>query len=173
MQTWAMEELAQADFGDKRLVKRFISVVSNLAEQPEASVTQASENWATTKATYRFWNNKQVTPEAIRAAHRKSTVERMQAETTVLAIQDTMALNFQSHPATQGLGPIDAKGTSGLLVHSVLAVTAAGVPLGLVHQQVWARDPEQEGKSKKRRGHFLTLKKLCSKGTFLHLWTSK
>src|SRR5690242_12052922 len=108
MQTWAMEELAQADFGDKRLTKRFMSLVSNLAEQPEASVAQASGDWATTKATYRFWNQKQVTPEAIRAAHRKSTVERMQAETTVLAIQDTTTLNFPSHPATQGLGPIDA-----------------------------------------------------------------
>ncbi len=151
MQTWVTEELAQADFGEKRLTKRFMSLVSNLAEQPEASVAQASGDWATTKATYRFWNNKQVTPEAIRAAHRKSTEERMQAETTVLAIQDTTTLNFQSHPATQDLGPIDAKGTSGLLVHSVLAVTAEGIPLGLVHQQVWARDPEQKGKSKKRK----------------------
>jgi len=151
MQTWAMEELAQADFGDKRLTKHFMNLVSNLAEQPEASVTQASGDWATTKATYRFWNNTQVTPEAIRAAHRKSMAERMQAEPTVLAIQDTTTLNFQSHPAAQGLGPIDAKGTSGLLVHSVLAVTASGVPLGLVHQQVWARNPEQKGKSKKRK----------------------
>src|ERR1700704_2247790 len=151
MQTWAVEELSQADFGDERLTKRFIRLVNDLAEQPEASVPQASGDWATTKATYRFWNNKQVTPEAIRAAHRNSTIQRIQAEPTVLAIQDTTSLNFQSHPVTQGLGPIDAKGTSGLLVHSVLTVTAQGVPLGLVHQQVWARDPEEKGKSKKRK----------------------
>ena len=151
LQTWAVEELSQADFGDERLTKRFIRLVKDLAEQPEASVPQASGDWATTKATYRFWNNKQVTPEAIRAAHRNSTIQRIQAEPMVLAIQDTTSLNFQSHPVTQGIGPIDAKGTSGLFVHSVLTVTAQGVPLGLVHQQVWARDPEEKGKSKKRK----------------------
>ena len=85
MQTWAVEELSQADFGDERLTKRFIRLVNDLAEQPEASVPQASGDWATTKATYRFWNNKQVTPEAIRAAHRNSTIQRIQAEPTVLA----------------------------------------------------------------------------------------
>src|SRR5216110_1047651 len=151
MQTWATEELSRANFGDERLTKRFMRLVSDLAEKPEASVTEASGDWAATKGAYRFWNHEQVTPEAIRAAHRESTVQRMQKEATILAIQDTTSLNFQSHPATKGLGPIDAKGTSGLLVHSVLALTAQGVPLGLVHQQVWARDPEQKGKSKKRK----------------------
>src|SRR6266480_4778758 len=36
-------------------------------------------------------------------------------------------------------------------VHSVLAVSARGVPLGLLHQQVWARDPAQTGKKQKRK----------------------
>lgn len=36
-------------------------------------------------------------------------------------------------------------------VHSVLAVSTQGVPLGLLHQQVWARDPEQRGKKHKRK----------------------
>ena len=50
-----------------------------------------------------------------------------------------------------GLGPIDSHKTPGLLVHSVLAATAQGVPLGVLHQQVWARDAAQSGKKKKRQ----------------------
>jgi hypothetical protein len=87
----------------------------------------------------------------MRAAHRAKTVERAQPERTLLAIQDTTTLNFNSHPKTQGLGPIDAHKTQGLQVHSVLAVSAGGVPLGLLHQQVWARDPGQTGKKHKRK----------------------
>jgi len=39
----------------------------------------------------------------------------------------------------------------GLLLHTTLAVTPAGVPLGIIDQQIWARDPEQWGKRHRRR----------------------
>ncbi len=40
--TWAEEELSRADLGDKRRNKRLIKIVSDLVEQPNESVTQAS-----------------------------------------------------------------------------------------------------------------------------------
>lgn len=150
METWAQQEVGQADLGDRRLTKRLVRLVSDLSQQPQASVPQACGDWAATKAAYRFWDHEQVTPEAIRAAHRESTVQRLAGQETVLAIQDTTALSLSAHRAMTGLGPIDSHQTPGLLVHSVLAVTAQGVPLGLLHQQVWARDPAQRGKKKKR-----------------------
>lgn len=150
MESWAQQEVGQAQFGDRRLSKRLVRIVTDLSDHPEASVPQASGDWAATKAVYRFWDHQQVTPEAIRAAHRESTVQRLAGHETVLAIQDTTSLSLASHPATKGLGPIDSHQTPGLLVHSVLAATAQGVPLGVLHQQVWARDPAQRGKSKKR-----------------------
>ena len=39
----------------------------------------------------------------------------------------------------------------GFLLHSALALTTEGVPLGLVGQIAWARDPESRGKSAHRR----------------------
>src|SRR5579862_8011636 len=123
METWAQQEVGQAQLGDQRLTKRLVRIVSDLSHQPEASVPQASGNWAATKAVYRFWDHEQVTPEAIRAAHRQSTVQRLAGQQTVLAIQDTTSLSLSSHPATKGLGPIDSHKTPGLLVHSVLAAT--------------------------------------------------
>ena len=149
--SWAHEELGKAYFGDKRLTKRFIQITSDIAAQPDGSVPQACGSEAATKATYRFLDNKNVTPEAIRASHQDKTVERVKEYKTVLAIQDTTSLNYTAHKATSGLGPIDGNGSNGLHVHSVLAVSSDGIPLGLVHQQDWARDPKEKGKKDKRK----------------------
>lgn len=150
MQAWAQQEVGQAQFGDRRLSKRLVRIVSALSDHPEASVPQASGDGAATKAVYRFWDHQQVSPEASRAAHRESTVQRLAGHETVLAIQDTTSLSLGSHPATKGLGPIDSHQTPGLLVHAVLAATAHGVPLGVLHQHVWARERAQRGKSQQR-----------------------
>jgi hypothetical protein len=42
MNNWAVQELQYADLGDVRRNKRLIRLVSDLAAQPNASVTQAS-----------------------------------------------------------------------------------------------------------------------------------
>ena len=76
MENWAESELGDANFGDKRLTKRLVKIARDLSGKPEGSVPQASENWAGTKGTYRFWDNEKVTPEKIRAAHREKVAER-------------------------------------------------------------------------------------------------
>jgi Transposase DNA-binding/Transposase Tn5 dimerisation domain len=151
MENWTEMELGEADFGDKRLTKRFVRLTRDLAARPEGSVPQASGSWAATKGAYRFWDNEKVTPESIRAAHREKTIERAKEYGTVLAVQDTTSMNYMSHQATEGLGPIDRWGTQGIHVHSVLAVSPDGVPCGLVHQQVWSRDPEEKRTKEERK----------------------
>ncbi len=79
------------------------------------------------------------------------TVERVKEYKVVLAVQDTTSLNYTTHKATSGLGPIDGNGSHGMHVHSVLAVSSDGVPLGLVHQQVWSRDPEKKRSKEERK----------------------
>ncbi len=53
MENWAESELGEADFGDKRLTKRFVQVAKDLAAKPEGSVPQACASWASTKGAYR------------------------------------------------------------------------------------------------------------------------
>ncbi len=151
MESWAADELQHADLGDERLNKRLVKIVENLAAHPESSVPQASGSWAETKATYRFWDQEQVTPEAIREAHALSTAERVAACSTVLVVQDTTELDFSRHRATTGLGYLDHIWSRGLKVHSALAVSVLGVPLGLIHQEVWTRDLKHLGKKRYRR----------------------
>ena len=151
MQSWAAEELRYADLGDQRLNRRLVRVVEDLARQPSASVPQASGTWAATKAVYRFWDSERVAPEAMRASHTRSTVERVRGHEWVLAVQDTTNLDFAHHPQTKGLGPLDNAFQWGLKVHSTLAVSSEGVPLGLLCQEVWARDPASKGSGHRRR----------------------
>lgn len=131
---------------------RLQKIVEDLSAQPDVSVPQACGNWAATKATYEFWQSPRIRAEDIREAHHMGTVERAKEHEIMLAIQDTTDLNFTHHPSLLGLGPISSHPyVQGLKVHSVLGVSSQGVPLGLLYQQVWARDPQQQGKAKSRR----------------------
>lgn len=150
-QAWVREELGSADLGDERLTERLIYTAELLAAQPTASIPQACGSWAATKGAYRLFDNEQTTPEAILAAHREATLERMKGQAMVLAVQDTTELSLTHHPATRGLGPIGRPPAQGLLVHSTLAVSTQGVPFGRLAQQVWARDPEDIGKKARRK----------------------
>ena len=151
MQAWAEKEVRNVQLGDARLKRRLMCLLEDLAAQPAASVPEACGNWAGTKGAYRFWDSPRVEPEAIRAAHRESTQERLVGHTTVLVVQDTSELDFTPHPATKGLGPLDSAWRQGLKVHSAMTVSAQGVPLGLIHQEVWARDWQAIGKKHRRR----------------------
>jgi hypothetical protein len=148
---WAAQELASARFGDARLTKRLIRIVSDKLAKPTASIPQASGSWAASKATYRFLASPQVTPERIRAAHGDATLQRVQRHSTILVLQDTTELDYTTHPHTSGLGYLDHASCRGLKVHSGLAATVDGVPLGLLHQAVWTRDPATKGQKRRSR----------------------
>jgi hypothetical protein len=96
MEKWAAQELQYTDLGDTRRKKRLISIVENLASQPNTSVPQASGNIAAACATYDFWNSPYFHPSDIIAAQTKSTVERIKEHSIVLAVQDTTSLDFWS-----------------------------------------------------------------------------
>ena len=149
--TWAAQELATADFGDARLTKRLVRIVADKLAKPTASIPQASGSWAATKATYRFLDAEPVAADRIRAAHCDATCSRILHSDTVLVLQDTTELLYTSHPHTTGLGELDHAGSKGLKVHSALAATRAGVPLGLVYQSVWARQSAPKGRKSRKR----------------------
>jgi hypothetical protein len=149
---WAEEELGRAALGDRRLEKRLVSLLRDFYNRPQASIPEACRSRAKTKAAYRFLDHPEMSMEKILYSHYESTVARIKAEKVVLSVQDTTTLNYTSHPATEGLGPIGytkEKGL-GLIVHDTLAFTPEGVPLGLVNVQCWARDEADFGKKHRR-----------------------
>src|SRR5215210_713239 len=138
---WAENEFGDADLGDVRRTARLVQLATVLGAQPQASLPDAADDPATLKAAYRFFDNAYVRAEAMLASHIRSTKVRMQAVPLVLAVQDTTYLDWTDHPNTKGLGPLAAPSHQGLLAHTTLAITPERVPLGLLAQQVWARDP--------------------------------
>lgn len=138
--SWVSEELRDVDLGDARRNRRLVQIVEDLAAQPNASVPPAMRDAAAVQGVYDFWANRRVQPEEIVAAHARRTVERMCGHDTILAIQDTTELDYSRHRLTVGLGAISNPKARGLKVHTVLAASAAGVPLGMLHQAVWVRD---------------------------------
>lgn len=99
--------------------------------------------FANTKATYNFWKSSRIEAEDIIEAHQKQVTQRASKEEIVLAIQDTSDFNFTHHQSKteeQGFGmTCPQKYVRGLKVHSLMASTTQGVPLGILEQQIWTR----------------------------------
>ncbi len=152
---WASSEFSDVDLGDKRLKDRLIKMCDRFSESPESPINQACEDWAETKAAYRFFKNECVDPAKILEAHASKTAERAKKEKVILAVQDTSYLIYTSHKKTTGLGRLSMKkgkhvaeiNSNGLVMHSSLALTTEGLPLGLLHQKIFpriSRTPEQK-----------------------------
>lgn len=150
-QTWVEEELGAVKLNDRRLERRLIQLMEQLFRQPTASIPQACGDWAGTKAAYRFFDNPKVSHAAILAGHREACLKRISQEEMILILQDTTDADYTHHPQTTGLGPIGHSQRQGQMVHNSLAVSEAGVPLGLLDQRVWTRDPERVGQRHQRR----------------------
>ena len=150
MQDWVTQETASAALGDARLNRRLQRIVRALSAQPAVSIPQASGSWAATKGTYRFWDHAAVSATGILASHLTQTVARCRSQARVLAVQDTSVFNFSEHAATEGLGPSSNGQGQGLLVHTALAVSVTGVPLGVLHQASWTRSPRRPGPRRSR-----------------------
>lgn len=139
---WAEDEFGAADLGDKRLNARLVQLAGVLGEKPQASLPEASGEPAILKAAYRFFDNEQITPEGLLLSHIEASYRRMASVKWVLAVQDTTYLDWTAHPDTTGLGPLSSASHQGLLAHSTLGISEEQVPLGVLQQQVWARDAE-------------------------------
>lgn len=139
--SWTATEFATVAFNDTRLNRRCIRVAEQLAAQPTQSIPQACADWAATKAAYRFAANPKVTPAGILAPHFDCTTTRLHTQQLVLAVQDTTFFNFTAHPHTTGLGEIGNKQQCqrGFGMHSTVALTPQGLPLGLLTHTCFTR----------------------------------
>jgi hypothetical protein len=149
---WAAEEFGGCALPDARLQGRLLSLARDFYARPTASVPQACSSRAATKAAYRFLEHDHTTMQTLLQPHYGATEARVSKESIVLAVQDTTSLDYTTHRATEGLGPIAAwaQGPQGLQLHSTLAFNEHGTPLGFLDVQCWARDAQAFGKKAKR-----------------------
>jgi hypothetical protein len=150
---WAEEEFGTVRLQDDRLKRRLYVLAQSFYDSPTASIPEACGGTAGTVAAYRFFKNRAVSMDVILTSHTEATIQRIQRHPVVLAPQDTTTLDYSTHPMTQDLGPTNGKHdhSIGLILHDTLAFTEEGTPLGVLDAQCWARDPEDRGKSRRRK----------------------
>jgi Domain of unknown function (DUF4338)/Transposase DNA-binding len=131
---WVHQEFGGTKLGDRRLQKRLFDLATAFFERPKANIPQACGTAAATKAAYRFFDHEHTRLQALLEPHRLATLARMRRERVVLVVRDTLSLNFSTHRAIRGIGPIGTKAddTQGLMLHNTLAFRPDGLPLGIL-----------------------------------------
>jgi hypothetical protein len=146
------KELAGCQFSDPRLGQRFRKFARQLSTRLGQTIPLACQDWTNTKAAYRFLSNGRVNEMAILAGHFQATRERFAAaEGSILVLHDTTEFSYtrESKEAIgilyKSCGRKDKDGrprlhtVCGILMHSSLAVTTEGLPLGLAAIKFWTR----------------------------------
>jgi Domain of unknown function (DUF4338)/Transposase Tn5 dimerisation domain/Transposase DNA-binding len=148
---WAEEEFGGCAL-DARLQGRLLTLARDFYARPTANVPQACSSRAKTKAAYRFLDHDDTSMDTLLQPHYQATEARLAQESIVLAVQDTTSLDYTTHAATEGTGPIGSwvRGPQGLHLHSTLAFSTQGTPLGFLDVQCWARNRQDFGKKAKR-----------------------
>ena len=90
------EECAACVFKDLRLKRRFVGLLKNIARSIGGSIPFVCQDWANTKAAYRFLSNERVSEADILAGHFNSTRDRFTAtDGLVLILHDTTEFSYQ------------------------------------------------------------------------------
>src|SRR5882757_7810017 len=71
---WVDREVADCVFRDERLGKRFRSLLQQLSSSPGDSIPLVCQDWANTKAAYRFLDNDRVSEAEIASVYRSLPV---------------------------------------------------------------------------------------------------
>jgi hypothetical protein len=96
MEGWVEREIEGCEFPDQRLKTRFGKLLIQLSEKIGAALPAACQDWAATKAAYRFFDNPRVDESIILAGHFAATKSRIAAaKGPILVLHDTTEFSFQ------------------------------------------------------------------------------
>lgn len=149
---WAEREIDESAFKDTRLGRRFGELLKQIGDGMGQSIPYACQDWANTKAAYRFLANERVEEGEILSGHFTATRARCEATAgPILQIQDTTEFSYQRanlnavgvtksvNSGRNKRGRLRHHTVCGMLMHSSLAVTTEGLPLGLAAVKFWTR----------------------------------
>ena len=93
---WIGTEVAGCQFGDQRLSRRLRLLLGQLEQAAGSPLPLACQDWANTKAAYRFLSNERFSEDALLAGHFQATADRFATTSgMVLVVQDTTEFSFR------------------------------------------------------------------------------
>lgn len=137
------------DLGDIRRNKRFVSIINNISNNPGSSIPLQNNDWYSTKATYEFYKNEEVSVEALKKAIASYGISQVTGEQILIA-HDFCQISYNDSSA-EGLGYGANKEGKGIITYNSIAISNEGIPLSLVYQHSFVRPLEELGKSKQRK----------------------
>src|SRR6218665_4122240 len=75
--SWAQEEFADLDLGDKRLNRRQVKVAETFSRQPTPSIPAACGGWGETRGAYRFFAHEDIDWQDLLKPHWHASAQRM------------------------------------------------------------------------------------------------
>ena len=150
-EVWAQQQFGQVSLGDVRRTQRLVRSAGQIAQHPEQSFTQIFD-WNQLRAFYGLCHRQEATLPTLQQQHWQHTRQAMGQHPLVLNLHDTTQLDFTSHKALKGTGPIGEGHARGFLQHNTLAlVPEPQQVLGLAYQQWQVRQPAPPGDTSARR----------------------
>lgn len=138
---WAREEFGDAELGDRRRSDRLVAMAAEAARRPGGRVTQVFAQPAARQGAYDFLESQHGTAREILSTVAAASLGRVSAEDCVVIPMDGTSLSIADHAEKKGFGSVGSRerGARGIKVIDAIAVTPAGLPLGVVAMQWWSR----------------------------------
>jgi hypothetical protein len=150
---WSQQEVDVGSFKDARLGRRFCDLLRRMSDGMGGTIPFACQDWSNTKAAYRFFSNPRVEEADILQGHLAATRRRYdESDGPILLLQDTTEFTYQRRDPhavsfTKSVnsgrdkeGRLRHHAVCGILMHSSLAVTEEGLPIGLSAVKFWNRE---------------------------------
>jgi Transposase Tn5 dimerisation domain/Transposase DNA-binding len=149
--SWVEEELVDLDLDDRRLNNRCRKFLDSLSQSPQRSIPSACKSWNETISAYRLLSNKKITSAKLLQPHINSMKQRAREEKILLCLQDTTEIDYSSHSAKKGIGPLNSEKHRGLLLHPTLVTTPEQLCLGILDDYSWYREDLEKKRKHKTR----------------------
>lgn len=170
---WASEVFGGTELGDTRRTARLVRMGAAAARSPAGKVTAVFADDAELQGAYDWLESPHVAAEGLELGVGQAAARRCAEQEHIFVAVDGSSLAFVDRKGERGLGAVGtyAGGARGLKVISALAISGAGVPIGLVRQVIWRRPVEKPSNrraaakrpiSKKETRHWLEAVGSCA-----------
>jgi hypothetical protein len=139
--SWAWDEFGDAELGDARRTARLVEIGAAAAKRPSGLVSAVFIHDAERQGAYDFLESPHTSAGPIVSSVGRSCAARCLGEKFVFVAIDGTSLTIVDHENSKGFGHVGTyqHGLRGLKVLTAIAISSAGVPLGVAHLEWWNR----------------------------------